>query len=85
MYQVRITKKAVKFLQSIPRNDQDRIREKIRQLEHDPFPIGHKKLKGNQGDVFRIRSGDYRILYVVEKEILTIIVTTVGHRKDVYQ
>ena len=53
-------------------------------LASQPFPPGVKKLI-NQENVFRVRVGDYRILYQVEADKLLILVLRVGHRKDVYR
>ena len=56
---------------------------KMLELENNPRPSGCKKLQGRNG--YRIRSGDYRIIYEVEDKIITVTVIDVGHRKDIYQ
>ncbi|MHB1558699.1 MAG: type II toxin-antitoxin system RelE family toxin [Isosphaeraceae bacterium] len=56
----------------------------IRQLADDPHPPGSRKLKGTN-DLYRIRAGDYRILYTVEGRRLVVLVVNVGHRRDVYR
>jgi len=52
-------------------------------LEENPRPPGSKKLKGRAG--YRLRIGDYRVIYEIEDNILRVIVIDVGHRKDIYQ
>jgi mRNA interferase RelE/StbE len=54
----------------------------ILSLVDDPRPIGCKKLKGRDG--WRIRQGNYRIIYDILEEILVVDIIAVGHRKDVY-
>ena len=81
-YKIEIKKSAVKELESIPSNDLKRILSKIELLAENPRPIGSLKLSGD--DRYRIRQGNYRILYTIEDEILTIYIVKVGHRKDVY-
>ncbi|MHA4811646.1 type II toxin-antitoxin system RelE family toxin [Flavitalea flava] len=59
-----------------------RIEDKMMELEQDPRPPGCKKLKGRPG--YRVRIGDYRVIYNIEDNILTVFVLTIGHRRDVY-
>jgi len=61
-----------------------KIVEQVEALVGDPFPTGCVKLSGSD-HVFRIRVGDYRILYEVFEGLLLIEVIRVGHRKDVYR
>jgi len=61
-----------------------RIMDEIRSLADSPFPPGCKKLKGSRSS-FRLRAGDYRILYEADMENQTITVCRIRHRKDVYQ
>ena len=81
-YSVRITRSAAKELEAAPKQDRVRIAEKIQRLSADPRPIGSEKLSGE--DKYRIRQGDYRILYTIDDEIITVLVVKIGHRKDVY-
>jgi mRNA interferase RelE/StbE len=53
-------------------------------LAQDPYPLGSKKLKGTEF-TYRIRVGDYRVIYAVISSILTIEVIKVGHRQSVYR
>lgn len=52
-------------------------------LAEDPRPPNAKKLKGR--NAFRVRVGDYRVIYTIEDGILLIVVVTLGHRRDVYE
>jgi mRNA interferase RelE/StbE len=56
--------------------------ETIYALANDPRPFGYKKLKGRNG--YRVRSGDYRVIYEIIDNILLINVIAVGHRRDIY-
>lgn len=59
-----------------------RILKSISELAADARPPGCKKLTGRQG--YRIRIGDYRVIYNIEDRILTVFVIDIGHRKDIY-
>jgi mRNA interferase RelE/StbE len=82
-YKIEVNKKVrKKDLRSIPQKDIARIAERIQKLAENPYPIDATRLKGR--DEWRIRQGDYRILYVVEEGIVTVFVIKVGHRREVY-
>ncbi len=66
-----------------PPPDRDRIIDSIRGLAHDPRPQGVKKLTGRAG--WRIRVGNYRVIYEIHDDRLLILVVSVGHRQDVYR
>lgn len=84
LYKVEITKKVrKKDLPSIPPKDVVRIVERIKKLAVNPYPEDSIRLKGRQE--YRVRQGDYRILYIVEEEIVTVFVVKVGHRKKIYK
>ena len=53
-------------------------------LASDPFPHGHRKLVGSEAK-YRIRVGDYRVVYNVENQELVIFIIRIGHRKDIYR
>lgn len=82
-YKIEIKESAVKELDSIPRKDLKKIVQKIRSLSNNPRPNGCVKLSGREH--YRIRQGDYRILYSIENEILVVYVIKIGHRKEVYR
>lgn len=83
-YTVRITRPAKQALRKIDRKDQQRIAARINQLAADPRPEGTRKLSGEQ-DLYRVRVGDYRVIYQVEDQALVVLVIRIGHRRDVYR
>jgi len=82
MYKVFIEKQAKKQLENIPANDLEKILQLIKELANNPRPHGCKKLKNRQG--YRIRQGDYRIIYEIKDRELMVLVFAAGHRKDIY-
>lgn len=82
-YKIIIKKSAQKEIKALPKNVIKRVLVKIKQLEHDPRPSGSKKIVGTE-DTWRIRVGDYRIIYNVLDNVLIIEVIAVRHRKDAY-
>jgi mRNA interferase RelE/StbE len=84
-YKVIITKQALKEIASIDRRaDRARIMDRIHKLATNPRPHGSKKLEGSS-ERYRLRQGDYRILYEIRDEVLVVTVVQVGNRKDVYR
>ncbi|MCF8232442.1 MAG: type II toxin-antitoxin system RelE/ParE family toxin [Bacteroidales bacterium] len=82
-YTVRLTRKAEKQLDKIPYEDVRKILNAIGYLAHHPRPQGSKKLKDREA--YRIRQGDYRIIYEIYDKLLVIEVIAIGHRKDIYR
>ena len=76
---------ALKELQKIPKVFSLKIISAIDKLAENPRPPGVKKLKGKQETFYRIRTGDYRVIYLIEDEIQVVEVTRIGHRKDIYK
>jgi len=83
MYKIVLEKKAIKELAKITLPYYNNIIDAIKNLASNPRPIGYKKLKGRTG--YRIRVADYRIIYTIQDDILTVFVLTLAHRKDVYE
>jgi len=84
LYKVRINKKVrKKDLPSIAPKDVKRIVDRIQKLADNPFLVDAVHMKGR--DEWRIRQGDYRILYIVKEQIVTVFVVKVGHRREVYK
>jgi mRNA interferase RelE/StbE len=75
---------ALREFEKLPRDIQKRIAVKIAGLRGNLFPGGCKKLSGIP-DAWRIRVGDYRVVYQVKRSILLVLVLTVGNRRDVYR
>lgn len=82
-YNLAISKTAQKQLDKLTDNIADLLIEAIQNLAYDPRPQGCKKLKGRDG--YRIRKGDYRIIYDIYDNTLTIEIVALGHRKDIYK
>ena len=82
-YKVEIKRSAEKEIESIQRKDRLRIIKRIWSLSDEPRPSGAKKLSGEEK--YRMRQGNYRILYQIYDEIITIVVVRVAHRRDVYR
>ena len=81
-YTVILSKKAQKQLDKLSDNIAEPIFEALAGLEEDPRPPGYKKLKGRDG--YRIRVGNYRIIYdIIDRELIVDIIM-LGHRKDIY-
>lgn len=83
IYNIRIKKKAEKQLAALPLDIADRIAVTINELAVNPRPVGNKKLQG-YANIYRIRTGNYRIIYSVEDAVLTVEVINIGHRQNVY-
>ncbi len=83
MYQLVYKQSVAKDLRKLPRIDLRRIIAKIEQLAEQPRPAAAIKLHG-KADLYRIRQGDYRIIYQIDDKIVTVIVVKVGHRKNIY-
>lgn len=82
-YRVEIAKPAARNLRRIHRTDRARIMQAIESLADDPRPAGTKNLQGMSG--YRIRVGNYRIIYHVDDTVRVVAVTRVAHRREVYQ
>lgn len=83
-YRIEVKKSAAKSLRKIPKADQKRIAYKIDSLaENTPNP-DTTKMKGNN-PFHKIRVGDYRIIYEIHENVLSILIVKIGHRKDIYK
>lgn len=83
-YQIRVTNAARKSLESLPENALPRIEVAIDNLAETPSPSGVKKLSGVKNR-YRVRVGDYRIVYSVFDEILVVEIVAVGQRGGIYK
>ena len=85
IYRIKICENIEKKLKKMQEGDKHKISEKIDSLKDDQFPIDCKKLKGRKPPkLYRVRSGDYRILYTVTHDVRLVIVVGIGHRKEIY-
>jgi mRNA interferase RelE/StbE len=82
-YQIRINKKIIKVLEKMNEPDYSKVKEAIYALAEDPRPQGYIQLKGRLA--YRIRAGNYRVIYEIIDEILTVQIMDLGHRKDIYK
>lgn len=84
MFKVDLGPKARKFIRKQDTLLQQQIIRKLRELENDPRPDGCKRLQGHR-DLYRIRSGDYRIIYTIKDNQLLVLVVQIGHRREIYR
>jgi mRNA interferase RelE/StbE len=84
VYQIEFTKGAIKQLNKLPSNIKNRIDSKILNLSIEPRPNGVKKLKDEE-NTYRLRAGEYRVIYEIYDDILLISIIKVGHRSKVYE
>ncbi len=82
-YKIELTRAAQRGLASLPKDITLRLDATILQLAENPYPRGCKKLQGSYG-LWRVRVGNYRIIYQVEDDLLVILVVKIGHRRNVY-
>lgn len=82
-YRIEIKRSAGKEIRKIrSKKDRQRIVERISALSEEPRPVGCQKLSGQEA--YRIRQGDYRIVYTIEDDVLIVTIIKVGNRRDVY-
>jgi mRNA interferase RelE/StbE len=83
-YSVEILRSAAQSLAELPKQIQSQIASRIDNLRDNPLPPGVQQLRG-EDKLYRIRSGDYRVLYEVDHTAQKVTVTTIGNRRDVYR
>lgn len=84
MFEVHFKKSVEKDLRVLPKNDQRKVLEQIgKALAKDPY-LG-KALSGEFKGLYRWRTGQFRVIYEIQKNVLLILVLKIGHRKDVYR
>jgi len=82
-YRLLIKPSAVKELEALPLKDRRRVVARLRGLSGQPRPPGCEKLTGH--DLYRVRQGNYRILYEVQDHDLTVAIIKIGHRREIYR
>lgn len=82
-YRIEVRPAALRALRKLDRDVRPRIEGAIALLAEDPRPPASRPLHGRPG--YRVRVGDYRIIYTVEDEVLLVVVVALGHRRDVYR
>jgi len=83
-YALDFTRAAIRGLKTLPKDVRTGIASAIDALADDPRPQGYEKLEGST-DVYRVRCGDYRLIYQILDDILTVRVARARHRRDVYR
>ena len=83
-YEIVVSKSAEKELCKLPIHVNNRIIVSILRLEEDPRPVDSTKLRGGSKN-WRIRIGDYRVVYAIDDELKVVDIRKVGHRKDIYE
>lgn len=82
-YRITIKKSAAKELQDIPKKNLRKIVRRIQSLAQDPRPAGSQKLSARER--YRLRQGDYRIVYSVDDKDWLVDIVKIGHRRDIYR
>ena len=83
-YAIEFAPSARRELRKLPREAQLKLNKRIDSLCLDPRPRGSKKLKGGD-ELWRVRVGDYRVVYEVRDKVLVVLVVRVAHRREVYR
>ncbi len=83
-YTIEFSPRAARQFKDLPKQVQVRLKTKIDALSENPRPRGVEKLKG-EDDLYRIRVGDFRVIYQVKDNALIVLIVKIGDRKEVYQ
>ncbi len=83
MYEIGLRRRAQRALDRLPKTDFQAVIEAIKELAQTPRPKGVEKIK--TAGLWRIRQGDYRIIYAIDDNRQIIIVVRVGHRREIYR
>uniref|UniRef100_A0A942YB56 Type II toxin-antitoxin system RelE/ParE family toxin n=1 Tax=Neobacillus citreus TaxID=2833578 RepID=A0A942YB56_9BACI len=83
-YRVEFTSSAARAIRKLPKNVRTRLLDAVAQLSDDPRPVGSRKLAGAE-IAWRVRAGDYRVIYEVEDDVLLVTVVRAAHRREVYR
>ena len=84
-YAIVITRPALRQMKKLDSNTRERLSKRIEALAEEPLPPGAVQLKGTAPPLYRVREGNYRIVYSVEHDELTVLVVRIGHRSEVYR
>jgi len=83
-YTIEFSHRGARQFKDLPKQVQVRLKTKIDALSENPRPRGVEKLKG-EDDLYRIRVGDYRVIYQVKDKALIVLIVKIGDRKEVYR
>ena len=84
-FSIYLSSASQKFLRHTDKNTYNRILSKLKELSDDPFPPNAKRIIGRKEKVFRVRVGNYRILYVVYLEKRSILISNIDKRPKIYK
>ena len=83
MYRIELRRKALRSLDKLPKGDFTAVIEAVKSLADSPRPKGVEKIKS--AGLWRIRYGDYRIVYSIDDDKKTVIILRIGHRREIYR
>lgn len=83
-YRVEVAPAALRQLRTLDHPSRRRVQAAIEILREEPRPSGATKLVGDDGE-WRVRTGDFRIVYEIQEQVLLVLVVAVGHRREIYQ
>jgi mRNA interferase RelE/StbE len=83
-YRIEFAPKAERDFKALDGSIRRRMARRIQSLADNPYPQGIKKLEG-EDELYRLRVGDYRVLYQVQRQRVVILVVGIGHRRDIYR
>lgn len=83
-YKIEFTRAAEKQLVGLSKTEFKKLSQRIDRLALNPFPSGHEKMSGYD-EFYRVRQGDYRIIYSVFQQKLLVLVVKIGHRREIYR
>jgi len=84
-YRVEFSRAAEREFDHLPQQARARLAPRIGALATNPRPSGVVKLVGQTHDLYRIRIGDYRVIYAIKDDVLVVLVVSVGHRSEIYR
>lgn len=82
-YRIEVAPRALRQLRKLDAPARRRVQAAIELLAHDPRPIAATKLVGGDG-AWRVRTGDYRVVYEIHDDVLLVLVVAIGHRREIY-
>jgi mRNA interferase RelE/StbE len=83
-YRIELSPRAQRDFKALDASIRRRIARRIDSLSENPYPQGIKKIEG-EDELYRLRIGDYRVLYQVKGKILLVLIVGIGHRHDIYR
>ncbi len=83
MYKIELRRKAQRSLDRLPKDDFDAVVNAVKRLANSPRPKGVEKIKS--AGLWRIRQGDYRIVYSIDDSQKSVVILRIGHRREIYR